>query len=168
MITLIENGIEVQAETIAQAKRALAKAGKLARKQNEERSAHRRLAETKADANCYRFMNHIARDGNMPRGYKLYPLGYTYGSCSQLPEQDDEGRNQFKISSYSTDGPESAVAIFYPCDVVLGQICNSQGCIGLHVRWMDGNEQIIGVGMSGGEFSFSVAHGITADMFKSV
>ena len=53
MITLIENGIEVQAETIAQAKRALAKAGKLARKQNEERSAHRRLAETKADANCY-------------------------------------------------------------------------------------------------------------------
>ena len=168
MITVIENGIEVQAETIAQAKRALAKAGKLARKQNEERSAHRRLAETTADANSYRFMSRIVTDRQMPPAWKLYPIGNTYGDCELLPNQDDEGRNQFCVRSWSKDGPQSAIAVFYPSDAILGQICNSQGCIGLHVRWMDGNEQIIGVGMSGGEFSFSVAHGITADMFKSV
>lgn len=165
MITVIENGIEVQAETIAQAKRALAKASRIAKKQNELAIANRRQSEMMADANSYRLMASLATTGAMAKAWKLRPVGNAYGDCDKLPERDAEGRNQFNVTTWSKDGPQTAIAVFYPSDEILNQICNSQGCIGLHVRWMDGTEQILGIGMFGGEFSYSVAHGVNSSMF---
>lgn len=167
MITLIQDGIEVKAESLTDAKRALTKASKLAKKQNELRRKNTETAQTIADHNCYRMMANMSQHNEMPRAWKLYPIGDAYGDCERLPESDDEGRTQYKITSWSSDGPNTATAAFYSSDVILGQICNSQGVIGLHVRWSDFSEQIIGVGMCNGEFAFSVAYGINASMFPT-
>lgn len=168
MITISQDGIEATGATMGEAKRALAKTAREAKKRNEVIKRNQEQAALRSQSWAYAFMSApLASEGKMPKGWKLYPIGNTYGDCERLPEPDSEGRVQYEVKTWSKDGPEIAVIPFYSSDTVLGQICNSQGCIGLAVRWMGGSEQVLGVGVFGGEYSYHPAHGIRADMFAT-